>query len=255
MGIIVFNGLSSADYGIKVWQPPTYVIPERDYEVIHVPGRNGDLLLDKDSYKNTTRSYVVSFGKSDRNDFTLLANSLSEWLHSCSGYARLEDSYEPDYYRIAAYRETNNITNVYHQAGQATIKFECKPQRFLKSGDRIIKFLKQTTPRPPRPRQTHGYLDNPTFFESRPIIKVYGSGNGNIKIGQYTVEIESINNYIIIDSEALDTYSFDEKGNVINCNSNITLNGNFPRLKKGRNEIIFSGGITALEVQPKWWTI
>lgn len=238
MGIIIFNGLSSADYGIKVWQAPTYSIPERDYEKIHVPGRDGDLILDKGSYKNTTRSYVVSFGRPDKKDFTLLANSLSEWLHSCSGYARLEDSYEPEYYRIAAYDESNDITNAYHQAGQTTIKFNCKPQRFLKSGDGIIKFTKL------------GYLDNPTFFAARPIVKVYGNGDGVLRIGEYAVTIKSIEEYIVIDSEMMDAY----KG-TLNCNSKIQLNGNFPRLEKGRNEISFSGAITSLEVQPKWWTI
>lgn len=238
MGIIIFNGLSSADYGIKVWQAPTYTIPERDYETVHVPGRDGDLILDKGSYKNTTRSYVVSFGRGDKKDFTLLANSLSEWLHSCSGYARLEDSYEPEYYRMAAYDESNDITNAYHQAGQATIKFNCKPQRFLKSGDAVITFSK------------NGFLDNPTFFSARPIIKVYGNGDGVLRIGEYAVTITAIEEHIVIDSEMMDAY----KG-TLNCNSKIKLNGNFPRLEKGRNEILFSGGITSLEVQPKWWTI
>lgn len=238
MGIIIFNGLSSADYGIKVWQAPTYSIPERDYETVHVPGRDGDLLLDKDSYKNTIRSYIVSFGRQNKKDFTILANGLSEWLHSCSGYARLEDSYEPEYYRIAAYQETNEIVNVYQQAGQTTIKFNCKPQRFLKSGDEKITFNQA------------GYLNNPTFFKSRPIIKVYGNGNGVLTVGEYIVTITSIVDYIVIDSELMDAYKGTE-----NCNSKITLNGNFPRLVNGRNSISFSGGITSVEVQPKWWTI
>lgn len=238
MGRIIFNGLSSEDYGIKVWQPPTYTIPERDYEIVHVPGRDGDIVLDKGSYKNTVRSYVVSFGKCDKEDFTLLANGLSEWLHSCSGYARLEDSYEPEYYRLALYQETNDIINAYHKAGQTTIKFNCKPQRFLKSGDNVIRFI------------TNGYLQNPTFFESRPILTIYGNGNGTVQLGEYVITLKDVDEYIVVDSELMDAY----KG-TINCNSKIELNGNFPRLTKGRNDISFAGGITAVEVKPKWWTI
>lgn len=236
--MIIFNGLSSEDYGIKVWQPPTYTIPERDYEIVHVPGRDGDIVLDKGSYKNTVRSYVVSFGKHDKEDFTLLANGLSEWLHSCSGYARLEDSYEPEYYRLALYQETNDITNAYQKAGQTTIKFNCKPQRFLKSGDNTIRFT------------ANGYLQNPTFFEARPILTIYGNGNGTVQIGDYVITLKDIDEYIVVDSELMDAY----KG-AINCNSQIELNGNFPRLIKGRNDISFAGGITAVEVKPKWWTI
>lgn len=239
MGVIIFNGLSSADYGIQVWQPPTYTIPERDYDTIHIPGRDGDLVLDKHSYKNTTRKYVVSFGSIDKENYTELANGLSEWLHSCSGYARLEDSYEPEYYRLAMYRESLDIMNAYHKAGQATITFNCKPQRYLKSGERVIKFTES------------GRLDNPTSFASRPIIKVYGNGDGVLNIGGYTVTISSIEDYIVIDSELMDAY----KDNA-NCNSRIVLNNkNFPRLTKGRNDISFTGAITAVEVQPKWWTI
>lgn len=238
MGRIIFNGLSSEDYGIKVWQPPSYTIPERDYEIVHVPGRDGDIVLDKGSYKNTVRSYVVSFGEPDKENFVSLANGLSEWLHSCSGYARLEDSYEPEYYRLALYYETIDIVNAYNKAGQVTIKFNCKPQRFLKIGDNVIGFT------------SNGYLTNPTFFDSRPIIKIYCNGDGSVQIGEYVIVLKDIDEYIVIDSELMDAY----KGTV-NCNSKIELNGNFPRLIKGRNDISFSGGITSVEVRPKWWTI
>ena len=216
MGIIICNGQSSADYGIKVWPIICIFI----------------IIIE------TTRTYVVSFGRDDKKDFTAMANKLVEWLHSCSGYARLEDSYEPDFYRLAMYKDSNDITNVYHQAGQVTLRFNCKPQRFLKSGDNVIRF------------NGFGRLENPTNFEARPIIKVYGSGDGVLKIGEYTVTIKSIDGFIVIDSELMDAYKDGR-----NCNSQIELNGNFPRLTKGRNAISFSGGITSLEVQPKWWTI
>ena len=238
MGLIIFNGLSSADYGIKVWQPPTYTIPERDYDMIHILGRDGDIALDKGSFKNTTRNYVVSFGRIDKENYTELANGLSEWLHSCNGYARLEDSYEPEYYRLAMFKDSLDITNAYHKAGQATIRFNCKPQRYLKSGDNIVKFDKS------------GYLDNPTYFNARPIIKVFGCGDGVLQVGEYTVTLKSIDEFIVIDSELMDAYKGEH-----NCNSQVELNGNFPRLTNGRNNISFSGGITSLEVQPKWWTI
>ena len=46
MGVIVFNGISSKDVGIEVETFPEYTIPEREYEAIHVPGRNGDVIID-----------------------------------------------------------------------------------------------------------------------------------------------------------------------------------------------------------------
>jgi phage-related protein len=40
-----------------------------------------------------------------------------------------------------------------------------------------------------------------------------------------------------------------------NRNSTITLNNGFPKLVPGENNISFSGGITSVEVIPKWWTL
>ena len=34
MGVIVFNGISSKDLGIRVAKPPEYQIPERDATVL-----------------------------------------------------------------------------------------------------------------------------------------------------------------------------------------------------------------------------
>lgn len=244
MGVIVYNGSSSRDFGLEVWQAPDYQIPERDYEAVHVPGRDGDLIIDKESFKNTSRSYVVSVARDARKNFTFtqLANRLSEWLHSSSGYSRLEDSYEPDYYRLATYQKALGIQNIYNRAGYATIEFNCKPQRFLKSGDRPIAFGASTQP----------YLVNPTAFKSRPIIKVFGNGDGELSIGEYKIFVRSIEGFLIIDCERMEAYKDAET----NCNSKITLEKKeFPRLIPGNNKIAFSEGITSLEVTPKWWTI
>lgn len=113
-----------------------------------------------------------------------------------------------------------------------------KPQRFLKSGD--IPVIVRTTSK----------LRNPTGFKSLPIIKVNGSGKGNLRIGDYVITISNISSYLTIDSELQDAY----KGTT-NCNSLVTLSNGFPKLIKGENEISFSGGITSVEVIPKWWTL
>ena len=56
---------------------------------------------------------------------------------------------------------------------------------------------------------------------------------------------------LIIDSELQDVYS-----GSVNLNSLFVLNGeDFPKFEPGNNPISFSGGITMLEVIPKWWTI
>lgn len=238
MGEIVYNGRSSKTIGLEVETPPNYRTPKRSYEKIHVPGRNGDLLIDSGSWENTTRSYEISLAARYSREYYKVMNSLSEWLYSTNTYARLEDSYEPDYYRMAVYLNEIDISNIFNKAGKATLEFECKPQRFLKLGDYAMTLTSKAT------------VANPTGFTASPIITVYGSGSGTLVVGDYTVSISNIGGQIIIDSEIQDAYY-----GTVNKNSVVTLPLGFPRIESGTCDISFSGGITKVEVVPKWFTL
>lgn len=161
MGLIIFNGRRSSDYNILVEHPPGYEAAERDYDAIHVPGRNGDVYMDKSSYKNVSRVYEIASGSTD-GKFAVLANNISEWLQTARGYARLEDTYEPEYYRLAIYVGALNVQNILQHAGRAQVSFNCKPQRFLKSGEKAVDF------------SGGGTIYNPTGFVSLPVITVEG---------------------------------------------------------------------------------
>lgn len=239
MGVVIFNNVPSTDVGFHVETPPSYEFPERDYEIIHIPGRNGDVVIDKGTYANVSKSYNISFGCPFRN-FSYFSMKIAEWLGSASGYCRLEDTYEPEHYRVAIYKESSYIQNILENAGRATLVFDCKPQRFLKNGDYPFIFETSET-----------VISNPTLFNALPIIEVFGSGTGTVKIGKYDINIsfDSVES-IIINSETQDAY----KG-VVNLNSLITLGHGFPKLVPGDNEIIFTGGVTRVEVIPKWWTL
>ena len=185
MGIIIFNNKSSADCRIQVAHPPGYAYPERDYTITHIPGRNGDIIQDNGCYKNVERTYEVSFD-APNEDFATYANAVSAWLHSTTGYARLEDSYEPNYYRMATYQESNIFENLYNQAGTATIVFECKPQRFLKTGDNTITIQNSLT------------IMNPTGFEAYPLFKVTGT-SGVLTVNGNSITFSSIDGFDMLD--------------------------------------------------------
>ena len=57
MGYVNFNGVSSASLGLVVQTPPVESYSSKDVESVHITGRNGDIILDHDSYKNGTRIY------------------------------------------------------------------------------------------------------------------------------------------------------------------------------------------------------
>ena len=234
MGVIIFNNKSSADCRIQVAHPPGYAYPERDYTITHIPGRNGDIIQDNGCYKNVERTYEVSFD-APNEDFATYANAVSAWLHSTTGYARLEDSYEPNYYRMAVYQESNIFENLYNQAGTATIVFECKPQRFLKTGDNIITIQNSLT------------IMNPTGFEAYPLFKVTGT-SGVLTVNGNSITFSSIDDFVMLDCELQDAYKE-------NINKNSTISGTFPVLKTGSNTISWTGDISSVTMKPRWWTI
>lgn len=237
MGEIIYNGQSSRDFGLEVETFPAHTSPKRTYEKVHIPGRNGDLIIDSGCWENGTRIYEVSVGSLER-DYYRMANDASEWLRSSYTYARLEDSYEPEYYRMAVFLEEFSLSNLYNQGGKASISFDCKPQRFLKIGDEAITITTQTK------------IQNPTAFSSLPIIHIYGTGSGSLAVGTYHVDITDIDSHIILDSELQDAY-FDTE----NKNSVIKIPDGFPKLDVGSTTIGFSGGISRVEVIPKWFTL
>lgn len=234
MGVIIFNNKSSADCRIQVAHPPGYAYPERDYTITHIPGRNGDIIQDNGCYKNVERTYEVSFD-APNEDFATYANAVSAWLHSTTGYARLEDSYEPNYYRMATYQESNIFENLYNKAGTATIVFECKPQRFLKTGDNIITIQNSLT------------IMNPTGFEAYPLFKVTGA-SGVLTVNGNSITFSSIDDFVMLDCELQDAYKE-------NINKNSTISGTFPVLKTGSNTISWTGDILSVTMKPRWWTI
>ena len=71
-----------------------------------------------------------------------------------------------------------------------------------------------------------------------------------MNIDQHTITISNINGSIVLDSEIQDAY----KGTV-NRNADITLNKGFPEFIPGENSITWTGGITYVEVIPRWWTL
>ena len=72
-----------------------------------------------------------------------------------------------------------------------------------------------------------------------------------MKVGNYSISINNITDGMVIDSEIQDVY----KG-TINCNSSVSFD-EFPKLVAGDrgNYITFNGGISYIEIIPRWWTL
>lgn len=232
---LTFGDINSADYGIFMAGGGSFNTPERAYQEITVPGRNGNLAIDDGRFENVTVTYHAIIMRSFPSDYEGFRNAFL----SLRGYQRLEDTIHPDEYRMALYKGgiEPEIKGLQYEDGKFDIVFSCKPQRYLKSGEEPVEF------------NSSGMIYNETLFETRPLIRVYG--NGVLGVGGETLTIAGVSGYVDIDCEIEDAYQ-----GTANLNNNITLSsGEFPRLKNGENGISVGAGITRVVITPRWWII
>lgn len=234
IGSIVFNSIGSVNYGVYVTDPHTEDAPARIYTTEHVPGRNGDLAYDTGAYENMSLSYPAFI----YDDFEDNVQTWRNLMASQIGYKRLEDTLHPDEYRLARYISTLTVSKtVYNDKGRFNIDFDCKPQRFLKSGETTVVFTEDSS------------ISNPTAFDAKPLIRIYGAGT--VGIGTVNITFDGSTPYVDLDCELQDAYY-----GGTNKNSSITLSPNeFPVLHSGANGITLGSGITSVEITPNWWRL
>lgn len=179
MGIIKnlnFDGVNISDYGVGITGAGVYDAAERDVDMFEIPGRNGEYALDKGRFKNITLEYPAGAFDSTQSDFADKISDLRNELASRKGYKRLEDEYNPDEYRMAIFKDGFSVDpKHYSRAGEFNITFNCKPQRYLKSGETPIDVTSGDT------------VTNPTLFESQPLLEIKGSGDIDFNGSKITV--------------------------------------------------------------------
>lgn len=231
---LTYAGRSTKEFGIFISGEGTFSSPERNTSSQEVPGRNGAILFDMGNYKNMPLKYPAFIIKG-------LPTRIRDFLNFAGaqiGYQRLEDTYHPYEFRMAKFKTNPSIDTAgyMNRSGKFTLEFDCKPQRFLKSGEEITTL------------EADGVILNRTLQNAKPLLRVYGTA-GAIEIGAETIEISTINDYVDIDCEIMDAY----KG-AVNCNGNVSFTDDIV-LSPGDNNISLSGGITKIEITPRWFII
>lgn len=234
---ITLDGTPTSDFGLYISGTGTYNAPERDVTVLEIPGRNGNLVYDNGCYRNIDIEYPAFIIK----DFDENAAGLRQWLLGHSGnYFRMSDTYHPDEFRMA--RASGSIEfeiRDLHRSGETTLVFDCKPQRFLTSGETVVSIAASGT-----------VISNPTQFDARPLIRVYGTGTVSVGNSIFTIAA-ALGAYTDIDSELMEAYYLTASNN----QNVIFQNNDFPVLHPGENVITWSGSITRIDITPRWWQL
>ena len=241
LGAFWLGGSCSRDYGIILASPPPKIFAERDVEKTSVAGRSGDLIRDNGRYKNIQIPYKCTLIPNAWESYRDAAERAVQILAPTAGYQRLTNVYEPWCYQMARISAGISIESLVEQAGAFEIQFDCKPQRYLFSGEIPITF---TAP---------GELYN-DYSPALPLIKVIGAGDSTLTIGGILVQIYGQTEPIFLDCDLQNAYRETAEGIKENRNNQISAPV-FPVLHPGTNVVTWTGGITSLEITPRWWTI
>ena len=276
---ITYNGVDLRTLGLYASGDKAFKSPKKDYEKISIPGRSGDLIYWNGRYENVDVSYSVIYlptplysstdTRSPEEKYRENMRAIRGTLLSPNGYVRIEDCYNPDEYRLGVFTGPLDVDTGLLQAGKGTLTFNCRPERYLKSGDEAIEVQLGET------AQT---VTNPTFFPSKPILKFsHISPNQGVTIRgtrypsyMYTItttEEEGIDN-LVIDCENERFYRIEDGAELSLYNEVIVKafyrpreyggamleDDSFITLAAGGNTITSSGSYT-LTITPRWYVL
>lgn len=229
---LTFNSINSLQYGVYISGTGVFNSPARDREMIEVPGRNGDIIIDHGRFKNIEVTYPAFIVKNFKANLTAWANKLLEPLN----YVRLSDTYHPDEFRLAVLSQGMVVDPVrWLAAGSFDLVFNCRPERFLTSGETVTTFT------------AGGSISNPTDMPAKPLIRVTGAGT--ITVNGTAIEIASHSlSYIDIDCDLQEAFC-----GSTNANQYISSTS-FPTLDSGQNSVALSG-VSKVEITPRWWRL
>lgn len=238
MSYFTYNGRSSAEFGLHIEKKDVFSAPEYDAEFISIPGRSGDIINPNRRFSNIKVTYTVFLARKNAPALAAVLRDIKGWLYSePDRYHEITDSYDAEYFRYGVISGNLDIEEQLNKVGGFTVTFNCKPFKYSFAGQQTVTVdASELT------------IANPTAFESRPYIKLYGNGTVVIMIQPQGrgMMISNLDEYIEIDSELMNCF----KDTVLK-NDTVTGEG-FPVLKPGENSIACSGNVRRVEVIPRW---
>lgn len=221
----IFNKINSKEKGILVNNLPPISKPERKYEEIEIPGRNGKLYIDNNCYN--TFLYTITC--------TLMPGSnireISRWLN---GNGKLIISTELDKEYDAIIKDQIDYEQVYRVCNSFEVNFEIQPIA-ISTFEKIINIIKNNT------KLT---IKESTYL-IKPYFKITGSGDITLTINNRNINLKNIEGFIELDCELEEAFKENE-----NCNNQIECE-DFPFLIPGENNISWIGNVSNIQIKYK----
>lgn len=231
MRYIEFNGKKSDSFGLLLERERSIKSTSNDVDLIEVDGRDGVLLKDNGRLKAIEQDFPFSLV----GDVTVDQQKISEWLH-VKGWHNLVLSWDNDYIYRASVVNLFEIDEILKQFGRLKINFLIHPIKYLKTGKQEMSLV------------NGGTLQNLGNVQSKPILKIRGSGNGVLTINGFETGLENVQGELVIDMERHLVYK-----DVLSAWDNIvrTERHRMPLFDVSQNKISWTGNFTITAI-PNW---
>lgn len=258
---INFLGLDSfKDFGLYIAEPPSIPMPQRRVNYITVPGMNGTLTEDEETYDDIT--ITVTFNVKSY-DIISLSDKVKAWLSGGQGKLTFNDN--SNYYYTAQCVNKFDIARTMMVLGKFPVVFNCKPFKQALDDDKYV-ILDQCVSRAGstiNPLATYNFtggtalanniparivdtkqivINNPGTEKSEPITTIYGSGDISVTLGSSTFSFQGLDDYVTVDTPVKDAYKDTELRNGI-------MIGEFPILNTGESKVSWSGAVSRIDIQ------
>ncbi len=221
---ILIDGADTQTNKLRVTALPPIQIAQKRVQLITIPGRSGYLTQWDGSYEE-----VVKTG-----GFFYDGPFPEHIAQIILGGSTVTFSNEPDKvydYRIDIATDIVNTIATWHQF---EVQFICNPVKRELDQQSITAVTSPVT------------LISPCNHPSYPTIKLTGSGNVTLTVGDQEISLTDIDPEIVIDGDLMDCY----KNGVLASDK---MTGNFPIIEAGETiNIGWDGSVTKLEISPNW---
>jgi phage-related protein len=232
-------------YKVYINGRETFDAPRKKYNYVQIPNRNGELLGAERHFENVIVRYPDC---GIETNFDTNIQNLRNFLLSRDGYVKISDSYHPNEFRMGVYEGPFSVNPTeLMDAGQFDLQFNCKPQRYLNSGDTSTDVTSSAN------------FTNPSMFPSRPWLRVYGTGG--FLVGGITCIIDSSYNrsYMDIDCETMEcTYDSILVNQYLELSKGNSLAVDFPSFAGSSISSVTIGSgssVTKITVKPRWFFV
>lgn len=225
---VLFDGESiNRKFGISLKARPLIPIAEMEYEEVDVPGRNGSLTR-KLGYKS--KPFKLEFNFIELNGAKIKFREIVSWLNNKN---RISFSDDIEMYRVI---QTVNFEDAENDLGDFVgfvLELGTEPFWYQDAGVSHI--------------ESSGKIINPSAEEAPCIIRGKAKGNGNceIIINQKRMVFKGTKGELVIDG--ILGHAIDDEGPADN-----KMEGKYPVLFPGENEVTVSGNISDVSVEKRW---